>query len=176
MDPYAADDKCSKYKIMQKAWKMTETLANGYSSESTQWELPYEYQPDRVWMVFKNLCILWLWMKVASALEGLRQYWCHCWPLRTMAVISSRVWQNWHVGMLCITAGADIVGCFHWNEQMSIAWGVRWCRHANHSLSWLHWNSQPLQWYPDSWAKEYLEQFQTWIRLQYSIRVMCHQS
>ena len=28
--------------------KMTETLANGYSSESTQWELSNEYQHDRV--------------------------------------------------------------------------------------------------------------------------------
>ena len=30
-----------------------------YSSESTQRdELSNEYQPDRVWMVFKNLCVL----------------------------------------------------------------------------------------------------------------------
>ena len=35
-------------KIKQKTWKMTETLANGYSSESTQWELSNEYQLDRV--------------------------------------------------------------------------------------------------------------------------------
>ena len=51
--------------------KMTETLANGYSSESTQQELSNEYQHDRVQMFFKNLCIPVLWMKVASALEGL---------------------------------------------------------------------------------------------------------
>ena len=50
---------------------MTETLANGYSSESTQRELSNEYQHDRVWMVFKNVCVFVLWMKVASALEGL---------------------------------------------------------------------------------------------------------
>ena len=50
---------------------MTETLANGYSSESTQQELSNEYQHDRVQMFFKNLCIPVLWMKVASALEGL---------------------------------------------------------------------------------------------------------
>ena len=37
---------------------MTETLANGYSSESTQWELSNEYQHDRVLMIFKNLCTL----------------------------------------------------------------------------------------------------------------------
>ena len=57
--------------MMQKTWKMTETLANGYSYESTQWELSNEYQHDRVSMVFKNICFLVLWMKVASALEGL---------------------------------------------------------------------------------------------------------
>ena len=53
---------------------MTETLANGYSSVSTQQELSNEYQHDRVKMIFKNLCILVLWTKVASALEGLRHY------------------------------------------------------------------------------------------------------
>ena len=50
---------------------MTETLAYGYSSKSTQRELTNEYQHDRVGMVFKNLCVLVLWTKVASALEGL---------------------------------------------------------------------------------------------------------
>ena len=34
--------------MMQKKMKMTETLANGYSSESTQRELSNEYQDDRV--------------------------------------------------------------------------------------------------------------------------------
>ena len=61
--------------MMQKTWKMTETLANGYSSERAQQELSNEYQHDRVWMAFKNLCILVLWMKVALALEGLIEYW-----------------------------------------------------------------------------------------------------
>ena len=54
---------------------MTETLAHGYSSESAQRELSNEYQHDRVKMDFKNICILVLWMKVASALEGLRSPW-----------------------------------------------------------------------------------------------------
>ena len=44
----------------------------GYSSDSVQRELSNEYQHDRVWMVFKNLCILVLWTKIASALEGLK--------------------------------------------------------------------------------------------------------
>ena len=57
---------------MQKSGKMTEKLAYGYSSESAQRELSNEYQHDRVWMVSKSLCIIVLWTKVASALEGLR--------------------------------------------------------------------------------------------------------
>ena len=51
---------------------MTETLAYGYSSDSTQWELSNEYQHDKVKMFFKNLCVLVPWKKVASASEGLR--------------------------------------------------------------------------------------------------------
>ena len=52
--------------------KITETLANGYSFESTRRELSNEYQDDRVSMVFEESCSLVLWMKVVSALEGLR--------------------------------------------------------------------------------------------------------
>ena len=48
---------------------MTETLANGYSYESTRGELSKEYQHDRVSMVFKDICVPLLWRKVASALE-----------------------------------------------------------------------------------------------------------
>ena len=50
---------------------MTETLAYGYSSESTQQEMFNEYQHDRVKMVLTNICVLMHWMKVASALKGL---------------------------------------------------------------------------------------------------------
>ena len=53
---------------------MTETLANGYSSESTQQELSNTYQHDRVSMVFKDFGVLVLWTNVASALEGLVGY------------------------------------------------------------------------------------------------------
>ena len=56
---------------MQKTPKIIETLSNGYSSESTQRELSNEYQDDRVSMVFQESCILVLWTKVVSALEGL---------------------------------------------------------------------------------------------------------
>ena len=51
---------------------MTETLANGYSFESTQRELSNEYQHDRVQMVFIDICVLVLWTKVALALEELK--------------------------------------------------------------------------------------------------------
>ena len=71
VNPYAAGGYFGRYKIMQKTCKMTETLANGYSSESTRQELSNEYQHDRVSMIFKKICILMLWTKVASALEGL---------------------------------------------------------------------------------------------------------
>ena len=51
--------------------KMTENLANGYSYESAQQELSNEYPHDRVQMVFNFFCVIVLWMKVASAVEGL---------------------------------------------------------------------------------------------------------
>ena len=69
--PYAAGGYVGQYKIMQKSWKITETLAYGYSYESTQWELSNEYQHDRVWLVFRNISVIVLWTKVASASEGL---------------------------------------------------------------------------------------------------------
>ena len=50
---------------------MTETLAHGYSSESTHPDLFIEYQHDKVLVIIKNLCNIVLWMKVASVLEGL---------------------------------------------------------------------------------------------------------
>ena len=71
INPYAAGGYFGRYKMMQKSWKITETLANGYSSESTHQELSNEYQHDRVSMIFKKICFLMLWTKVASVLEGL---------------------------------------------------------------------------------------------------------
>ena len=49
---------------------MAETLAHGHSPVSARQELINEYKHDRVKMVFGNLCILVLRVKVASALEG----------------------------------------------------------------------------------------------------------
>ena len=49
---------------------MAETLAHGYSSESTQQELSNEYQHDTGVDVFsKNLCIFVLWTRVAATLS-----------------------------------------------------------------------------------------------------------
>ena len=47
-NPYTAGGLFGQYKMMQKNWKMIETMAYGYSSESTQQELSNEYQYDRV--------------------------------------------------------------------------------------------------------------------------------
>ena len=50
---------------------MTETMANGYSSEGTQRKLFNEYQHDKVYDGFQKIVyVLVLWTKVASALEG----------------------------------------------------------------------------------------------------------
>ena len=62
LNPYAAGGYFCQYKMMQNSWKMTETLAYGYSSESTPWELSNEYQHGRVKIfpkVFAFLCIGW---------------------------------------------------------------------------------------------------------------------
>ena len=47
-NPGAASGYFCQYKMMQNTWEMAETLAYGYSSESTQWELSNEYQHGRV--------------------------------------------------------------------------------------------------------------------------------
>ena len=75
-----------QYKIMQKKWKNTITLAHGYLSESTQRELFDEYQHNGVPIVFRNPCIIVLWMKVAIALERLIQifegeFWIWFWQV-----------------------------------------------------------------------------------------------
>ena len=46
---------------------MTEILAHGYSSQSTQQELSDEYEYDRVKMIFKILCFFVHWTKVTPA-------------------------------------------------------------------------------------------------------------
>ena len=56
---------------LQKNGKMSETLAHEYSSDSNQQKLSNEHQHDRVWMVFRELCVIVLSMKVGLALEWL---------------------------------------------------------------------------------------------------------
>ena len=63
--------------MRQKTWEVIETLAHGYSSESSQRKQSDEYQHDRVEIVFKYLCILELWYKVSSALERVKQLFIH---------------------------------------------------------------------------------------------------
>ena len=58
INPYAGGGYICQYKMTQKSWKMTETMAYGYSSESSQWELSNEYQHDRYKMVYKNFATL----------------------------------------------------------------------------------------------------------------------
>ena len=60
-------------KWFTKTLKMTETLAHWYSSESDQRELSNEYRQDRV-QIFTKIFVILLLMKVASALEGLKNY------------------------------------------------------------------------------------------------------
>ena len=50
---------------------MIETLAQEYSSDSTQLELSYEYPQDLIKMIFIFVCKLVHWMKVTSASDGL---------------------------------------------------------------------------------------------------------
>ena len=61
-----------QFTTMQKIMKIILTKSCGYSYESSLRGLSNEYQHDRVSMIFKNLSILDLWTKVASALEGLK--------------------------------------------------------------------------------------------------------
>ena len=58
INPYAAGGQFGNYKMVQKTSKMTKTLTNGYSSESTRRELSNEYQHDRVLMIFEDFVLL----------------------------------------------------------------------------------------------------------------------
>ena len=71
---------------------MAETLALGYTYESTQRELSNEYHHGRVWMVFKNLSILVIWTKVNSVLKGLRQENDNC---------EGHLLTNYHISPFC---------------------------------------------------------------------------
>ena len=67
---FESSKKLNDAKMMKNNWNPG-ICHMGYSSESTRRELTNEYQHDRVnKMVFKNLCILVLWTKVALAFIG----------------------------------------------------------------------------------------------------------
>ena len=53
-----------------KSLKMTETLANGYSSDSSRQGLSYEYPDDLVRMIFIIFCILVHLRKEATHWKG----------------------------------------------------------------------------------------------------------
>ena len=78
-------------KWCKKTFKMTEILAHGHSSDSTQRELSNENQHDRVQMIFQILCILVLWTKLALALEGLTFRPAHMTICQKYHMISHRV-------------------------------------------------------------------------------------
>ena len=43
--------------MMQKTWKMTETLAHGYPFEGTQQDYPKNTNMTAFWKIFASLCI-----------------------------------------------------------------------------------------------------------------------
>ena len=56
--------------MREKKLKITQSLANGYSFNSTRQELSYEYQHDSVLHGFQNVCVIVPLAKVASASQG----------------------------------------------------------------------------------------------------------
>ena len=91
VNPYAADCYFGQYKMMQKS---IETWANGYPSASAQWELSNEYHHDKVKVVFKNISVLVLCTKVASALEGLKLEQVN--QINTLHVETISLWQVYY--------------------------------------------------------------------------------
>ena len=89
-------------KRMQKSWKMTETLAHGFSSESTLWKLSNEYHHDRVQMVFKFPCPLDE-SSSSMGLKGEKQWGTHTclfkWPRKT-PLHKNRASSPWYTGCI----------------------------------------------------------------------------
>ena len=78
---------------MQQSCKINETLANRYSSESTQQKLSKEYKHDRVYMLLKSLCVHVLWTKLVSALERFMLMKCHL-QSEMMLLMAKKVSQS----------------------------------------------------------------------------------
>ena len=74
LNPFAAGWKFGQHEIMTKICEMTETMENGYSPDSTQWELSNEYNMTglrRVWLLF---CYFVHWTEVTLAAEELSYF------------------------------------------------------------------------------------------------------
>ena len=113
--------------MMQKIWKSAETLAHGYSSKSTQWELSNEYQHDRVSMVFENLCVLVLWMKIVLALEGLKESANRTWICVntslfniTLLLLNPEISRQ-HLLSYCTLHSQEISACTFWPAKDHLA-------------------------------------------------------
>ena len=101
--------------MMQKTWNMTETLVNEQSSQSTQRELPNEYQHDSVKTVSKNLWVLVLWTKVA--LKGLSSYLAPLTVYGNMwnepeTLFFWEEWGNWKHTLLFSDLAATVIDCW----------------------------------------------------------------
>ena len=71
-----------QYKMKQKSWKMTEILAHGYSSESTQWELSNEYQHNRL---FSKIFVRYALDECSLSIERGKPVGCCTSRLKSMA-------------------------------------------------------------------------------------------
>ena len=126
---------------------MTEAQAQGYSSESTQQELSNEYQHDRIQMFFKNVCVLMLWTKVASALEGLRSFFNRDTPVPAFMLHHNHYMLNLQRGAFFLTS------LIRYPTHCSFSVRCQWMFSAHRSseeilwyqayLAWLHTSSIP---------------------------------
>ena len=111
-------------KCRKKTWKVIETLANGFSSESTQRELFNEYQHDRVLTFIKNRCIPVLFTKVDFALEVLLAWflmWFCCCVLQVMIKKARKLCRMWRMRMWHKAAAAATMAAAATSEA-SVMW------------------------------------------------------
>ena len=101
------------------SWEMTETLAHGYSSESTQRQLSNGYPHDLVKMIFIMFCILVHQTKVTSTSEGFTVIlYSKNSPLLMNSVFAklSKSTKTCHGGCLCILFIASAI-IYSWNPD-----------------------------------------------------------
>ena len=110
-------------KCRKENWKIIETFAIGFSSESTQRELFNEYQHDMVLTVIKNLCIPVLFTKVDFALEGLSAWflmWFCCCVLQVMIKKARKLCRMWRMRMWHKAAAATMAAAA--TSEASVIW------------------------------------------------------